>query len=149
MLSLSKNDNHVKDVLRNLFERMPKTAADRQIALSARAIEQETDHPVDVLVKKRWLRKIATATIPFYVLAPSLRSESRKTPEETQLEQEAEEMARQVDGDWRSVYQEYISSLHDYNEVKDAGQHLLGRLALLRQTTTRALYDDFDLEMTD
>jgi Swi5 len=43
----------------------------------------------------------------------------------------------------------HLDRLHEYNELKDAGQALLGRLAVLRETTTKALYADFGLELDD
>lgn len=43
----------------------------------------------------------------------------------------------------------YLNQLHKYNEVKDVAQALLGHLALLRQTTTKSLYREFDLDLSD
>jgi len=43
----------------------------------------------------------------------------------------------------------YIDLLHRYNDLKDAGQAMLGRLAELEGTTTRAMYAKFDLDMDD
>ena len=45
--------------------------------------------------------------------------------------------------------QEHIARLHEYNEMKDIGQMLLGRLAELRTTTTSALYREFGLSLED
>ncbi|XP_073397486.1 DNA repair protein SWI5 homolog, partial [Dendrobates tinctorius] len=43
----------------------------------------------------------------------------------------------------------HISLLHEYNELKDAGQMLLGRLAAVRGVTTKALYTEFGLDLDD
>ncbi|KAM4635753.1 DNA repair protein SWI5 homolog [Polymixia lowei] len=43
----------------------------------------------------------------------------------------------------------HIDLLHEYNDIKDIGQTLLGRLAALRGTTTRDLYSHFGLELDD
>ncbi|XP_041667455.1 DNA repair protein SWI5 homolog [Cheilinus undulatus] len=43
----------------------------------------------------------------------------------------------------------HIDMLHEYNDIKDIGQSLLGRLAALRGTTTRDLYSHFGLELDD
>ncbi|XP_019727549.1 DNA repair protein SWI5 homolog isoform X2 [Hippocampus comes] len=43
----------------------------------------------------------------------------------------------------------HIDMLHEYNDIKDIGQSLLGRLAALRGTTTRDLYSHFGLELED
>ncbi|KAF7669540.1 hypothetical protein LDENG_00155520 [Lucifuga dentata] len=43
----------------------------------------------------------------------------------------------------------HIDMLHEYNDIKDIGQMLLGRIAALRATTTRELYSHFGLELDD
>uniref|UniRef100_H2XLM7 DNA repair protein SWI5 homolog n=1 Tax=Ciona intestinalis TaxID=7719 RepID=H2XLM7_CIOIN len=43
----------------------------------------------------------------------------------------------------------HIDKLHEYNEVKDAAQLVIGRLALQLQTTTRQLYPKFGLNFED
>lgn len=42
-----------------------------------------------------------------------------------------------------------INLLHDYNEAKDAGQALLGRLAHLEGCTTKDMYEEFELSLDD
>lgn len=43
----------------------------------------------------------------------------------------------------------HMNRLHEYNELKDVGQALLGRLAILRGLTTKALYPEFGIELED
>ncbi|XP_063794566.1 DNA repair protein SWI5 homolog [Pseudophryne corroboree] len=43
----------------------------------------------------------------------------------------------------------HISLLHQYNELKDTGQMLLGRLAFLRGVTTKDLYAEFGMDLDD
>ncbi|NXY73452.1 SWI5 protein, partial [Glareola pratincola] len=45
--------------------------------------------------------------------------------------------------------EKHISLLHEYNDIKDAGQMLLGKLAVIRGVTTRQLYPEYDLELSD
>ncbi|KAL1288511.1 SWI5 [Ovibos moschatus] len=45
--------------------------------------------------------------------------------------------------------EDHISQLHEYNDIKDAAQMLLGRLAVIRGVTTRELYPEFGLDMND
>lgn len=41
----------------------------------------------------------------------------------------------------------HIDALHEYNEIKDVGQMLLGKMAELEGTTTTALYERFGLDL--
>uniref|UniRef100_A0A8D2LSD0 DNA repair protein SWI5 homolog n=1 Tax=Varanus komodoensis TaxID=61221 RepID=A0A8D2LSD0_VARKO len=43
----------------------------------------------------------------------------------------------------------HIALLHEYNEMKDIGQMLLGQMALIRGVTTKELYPEFDLDLND
>ncbi|KAJ7334334.1 swi5-like zinc finger protein [Desmophyllum pertusum] len=43
----------------------------------------------------------------------------------------------------------HIQKLHEYNEIKDVGQLLIGKLAEIDGTTTRAMYQEFGLDLED
>ncbi|KAM5145509.1 DNA repair protein SWI5 homolog, partial [Mantella aurantiaca] len=43
----------------------------------------------------------------------------------------------------------HISLLHEYNELKDTGQILLGHLAVIRGVTTKDLYSEFGMDLED
>lgn len=45
--------------------------------------------------------------------------------------------------------QDHIQKLHDYNEIKDIGQILLGKIAEFEGVTTSSLYERFDLSLND
>lgn len=45
--------------------------------------------------------------------------------------------------------EQHIDKMHEYNDIKDIGQSLLGRIAALRGTTTRDLYSHFGLDLDD
>uniref|UniRef100_A0A8C5P3Q2 DNA repair protein SWI5 homolog n=2 Tax=Jaculus jaculus TaxID=51337 RepID=A0A8C5P3Q2_JACJA len=45
--------------------------------------------------------------------------------------------------------EDHISQLHEYNDIKDIGQMLLGKLAVIRGVTTKELYPEFGLDMND
>ena len=44
-----------------------------------------------------------------------------------------------------SDLQLYIEKLHQYNEIKDVAQMVIGRLAVQLETTTRDIYKKFGL----
>ncbi|XP_047625252.1 DNA repair protein SWI5 homolog [Phacochoerus africanus] len=45
--------------------------------------------------------------------------------------------------------EDHIAQLHEYNDIKDVGQMLLGKLAVIRGVTTKELYPEFGLDMDD
>jgi hypothetical protein len=51
--------------------------------------------------------------------------------------------------DVEGIIQDYIKLLHEYNEVKDAGQILFGKLAELQGKTTKAIYHEFDVDINE
>uniref|UniRef100_A0A3Q3AVQ4 DNA repair protein SWI5 homolog n=1 Tax=Kryptolebias marmoratus TaxID=37003 RepID=A0A3Q3AVQ4_KRYMA len=84
-----------------------------------------------------------------------------KSPVSVSLEEEVAELQRkkeQLDLEIAQLEAEgyrveeleiHIDKLHEYNDIKDIGQSLLGRIAALRGTTTRDLYSHFGLELDD
>uniref|UniRef100_A0A3Q3XLR7 DNA repair protein SWI5 homolog n=1 Tax=Mola mola TaxID=94237 RepID=A0A3Q3XLR7_MOLML len=69
---------------------------------------------------------------------------------ERRREQLDAEMAQlEAEGYRESELEHHINKLHEYNDIKDIGLSLLGRIAALRGTTTRHLYSHFGLELDD
>ncbi|XP_069800054.1 DNA repair protein SWI5 homolog, partial [Dendropsophus ebraccatus] len=66
---------------------------------------------------------------------------------EASLDEEIEKL--EAEGFSVEELDEHISLLHEYNELKDTGQMLLGRLAVLRGVTTKDLYAEFGLDLED
>jgi hypothetical protein len=54
-----------------------------------------------------------------------------------------------TDQEIETTLRNQIQLLHDYNELKDIGQMLLGKLAELQGTTSASLYEDFGLSLSD
>lgn len=70
-----------------------------------------------------------------------------------QLKKELEEVDAEITELSHDCHEEelqlHIEALHEYNEIKDAGQILLGKLAELERTTTASLYEKFELSLDD
>ena len=77
----------------------------------------------------------------------SLRADIARLKEQIKAnEAEIEELSQEYSED---ELQQYIDHLHEYNEIKDVGQLLLGKLAEVRGTTVSELYREFDLSLDD
>ncbi|KAM4695827.1 DNA repair protein SWI5 homolog [Rhinophrynus dorsalis] len=75
------------------------------------------------------------------------RDISELKQKEAALDKEIAEL--EAEGYSLAELEEHISLLHQYNELKDAGQMLLGRLAVLRGVTTKDLYAEFGMDLED
>ena len=89
----------------------------------------------------------------FYTFAQNLASKSGD-PQLQSLENELASLYQQHpclkdDTQTEKRIQKRIKLLHDYNEIKDAGQVLLGRLAHLEGCTTKAMYEQFNLALDE
>ncbi|XP_068105902.1 DNA repair protein SWI5 homolog [Hyperolius riggenbachi] len=72
---------------------------------------------------------------------------ARLKEKEASLDKEIAQL--EAEGYSLAELEEHISLLHEYNELKDTGQMLLGRLAILRGVTTKDLYSEFGLDFED
>ena len=48
-----------------------------------------------------------------------------------------------------SLYQQYIDKLHKYNEIKDATQCLLGKLAEINRCSVQEMYEKYEFSKDD
>lgn len=74
--------------------------------------------------------------------------------EVAELENQLKEMDKQISelrdmGMKQDELQIHIEKLHDYNEMKDIGQMLLGRLAIVENVCTKDLYERYGLNLED
>lgn len=47
------------------------------------------------------------------------------------------------------IIQNHMKLLHEYNEIKDIGQVLIGKMAELKGTTSREIYSEYSLNLND
>jgi Fe-S cluster assembly scaffold protein SufB len=67
-----------------------------------------------------------------------------------QIEQVNQEIGKLTEEDSRiDDVGNYVDILHEYNDLKDTGQALLGQLATIEGTTTKEMYKRFKLELED
>ncbi|XP_067824895.1 DNA repair protein SWI5 homolog isoform X2 [Heptranchias perlo] len=102
---------------------------------------------------------------PFRKLNASFKSPSLRTSQSTELDaavlqtdledlrRKCEDLDRQITGLISEGYSleeldQHIDQLHEYNDIKDVGQILLGKL-VIRGVTTRDLYSEFGLDLED
>ncbi|XP_040915172.1 DNA repair protein SWI5 homolog [Toxotes jaculatrix] len=74
--------------------------------------------------------------------------------EVAELERRREQLGTEIaqleaEGYRQEELEHHIDMLHEYNDIKDIGQSILGRIAARRGTTTRDLYSHFGLELDD
>ncbi|XP_073243999.1 uncharacterized protein [Porites lutea] len=62
------------------------------------------------------------------------------------LDREIEELSQEYS---EEELQQHIDKLHEYNEIKDVGQLLIGKLAEIDGTTTKDMYKEFGLNLED
>jgi len=79
---------------------------------------------------------------------PDIESLSKEVEELKNTTREVEEEIKALSVEYNEEeLQQHIDRLHEYNEVKDMGQMLLGKLAEVEGTTTTSLYQRFGLEV--
>ncbi|XP_033104184.1 DNA repair protein SWI5 homolog [Anneissia japonica] len=72
----------------------------------------------------------------------------------TNLKKQVQLMKEEEDGLRKCGYKEeelqmHIEKLHEYNELKDTGQMLIGKIATLEGRTTKEMYAQFGLNLED
>ncbi|XP_018419539.1 PREDICTED: DNA repair protein SWI5 homolog [Nanorana parkeri] len=75
------------------------------------------------------------------------KANSELKEKEASLDKEIAELEAQ--GYSLEELDKHISLLHEYNELKDIGQTLLGHLAVFRGVTTKELYSEFGMDLED
>lgn len=56
---------------------------------------------------------------------------------------------RQTKEEIPKIIQNHMNLLHDYNEIKDIGQILIGKIAELKGTTSKEIYSEYSLNISD
>eukprot|EP00741_Cyanophora_paradoxa_P011610 tig00020563_g11218.t1 len=119
---------------------------------SAAAGEPET--PARALAAPSRKRSSSASPVVTDAAAPEAAASSSVAPAE--VKDSAEDLKKEIadlDAEiakWEERDREinrHIDRLHRYNDIKDAGQKMLGRLAEIHGTTTKEMYKQFDVPL--
>lgn len=73
--------------------------------------------------------------------------------EVVELQEQSERLDEEIEALSKDYSQDklpqYIDKLHEYNEIKDIAQMLIGKIAEKKGTTTKSLYPHFNLALDD
>ena len=95
---------------------------------------------------------------PFKIPRPSNSTPQRNSESTDRLIEEVETAKEKLHSlecevkkysNYKEKLQLHISKLHEYNEIKDSGIVLIGKLAEVECLTTTDLYEAFDLQLED
>ena len=65
-----------------------------------------------------------------------------------QLHKEILELNRKIEMNEKNS-KESLNKVHEYNDIKDIGQMLLGKLGQLENKTIMELYDEYNIDLND
>ncbi|CAD25252.1 hypothetical protein [Encephalitozoon cuniculi GB-M1] len=94
----------------------------------------------DFLVEGDFIKEVADG---FYCLCKDIEAAEAELWKKANCEM-AEHLGIE---DINKEVKRFISLLNTYNEVKDIGQELIGRIANLRQTTAKDVHEELGMEM--
>ncbi|WWD20023.1 hypothetical protein CI109_104496 [Kwoniella shandongensis] len=95
------------------------------------------------------------STTSFRFATPSSTSSSHSAQVTTEdrinsLKEEVERLRAQLgDKDPHKIVQKHIELLHTYNEIKDGTQALIGKYALMTNSTIKDVHEELELPLTD
>ncbi|XP_033642830.1 uncharacterized protein LOC117302940 [Asterias rubens] len=77
------------------------------------------------------------------------RAKSIESLQQTLEEIKTEIASLRNEGFCEDELRTHITKMHEYNELKDTGQMILGKIAMIDGVTTKDLYERFGLELND
>ncbi|BFZ20586.1 hypothetical protein BsWGS_23625 [Bradybaena similaris] len=101
--------------------------------------------PVARQFKSPLSRTNCTSPKESYTELKSQVAAMKKILEETDTEIHKLESAGYSEGELQS----HIEKLHEYNEIKDVGQMVLGRIAVIEGVQSKDLYEKYGLKLSD
>ncbi|XP_030625226.1 DNA repair protein SWI5 homolog [Chanos chanos] len=125
---------------------MSQTFTPRRGSLPAKSVQRRTPLSGCKKVNSHFKSPVQTASTPQAQVSPQEEIEELRR-ELDRLDTEIELLENE--GFKVEELNQHIELLHEYNDIKDIGQSLLGRLAALRGVTTRDLYSHFGLDLDD
>jgi len=60
-----------------------------------------------------------------------------------------DEEVRKMEIEYKTILNDHLNRLHLYNDLKDIGTSLIGGISNATGTTTKQLYERFDLSLQD
>ncbi|KAG8980903.1 hypothetical protein FRB94_010167 [Tulasnella sp. JGI-2019a] len=83
-------------------------------------------------------------------LSPTTTKQKMASDKELALQAETDALEKTLQGeDPQKVILHHIKLLHEYNEIKDMAQVIIGRLASLKGTSIKQLHEDYGLLKDD
>ncbi|WVW86579.1 hypothetical protein I302_108629 [Kwoniella bestiolae CBS 10118] len=83
-------------------------------------------------------------------ISPTKTAKDRRAERLRELQSELEELKVELGAhDPHEIVQTHIKLLHEYNEIKDGTQALIGKYAQLTNRTVREIHQEMGLPLTD
>lgn len=98
------------------------------------------------LEARSWIRRVSHGSVTVIVPVVGDHSDLRKlVADATSARDETKLEAAEA----KTIDDEYIRALHEYNDLKDAAQNMMAVIAERRQVPTKSLYSEFGLDIKD
>ena len=118
-------------------------------------LSQESEIPIetvkiilDELKKEEIIQSLKVTEETYFVCQSNRMEEDDEKEEILRLHREIVEMNKQIEINERNS-KESLNKVHEYNDIKDIGQMLLGRLGQLENKTIQQLYEEYNIDVND
>jgi len=116
--------------------------------MKKRAVQKCGTSAKKLPLEKQFKSPFKTVKEKSEVTVPDLKKELETLQaKQKQIETDVKEL--EACGYKESELQTHIEKLHEYNEIKDVGQMVLGRIASIKGVQTKDLYEEYGLNLDD